>query len=290
MIAFLKKPYPYTERKRIFVIDVFIALFVFIFLYFFQPFGLNNLPSSEIFKNTLIYGLITFLICCFFRLVIPFLFPNYFDEDKWNVGRQILHITTVIVFIVISNYTYSLTQGFTNLSFSGFIWMLGPTISIGGIIVVALVLFEANRSLKKNLLAAQNMSAKIDLSKTKVNVEPILKKEVIHLPSEVESQNLDIEIKKLIYLTSVANYIECFYLNESGKIVSSKIRNRMKIVESIFDQESDFFRCHRAFIVNMNYVQSIDGNAKGYTLVLKNTDVLIPVARSKSSELRERFN
>ncbi len=225
----------------------------------------------------------------FFGFVLPKMFPGYYNEDRWIVKREIINITLLISSIAISNFLYIYYIGGSPFNLNAFLWMLVSTLSVGGIVVLGLVAVQTNRSLKRNLQAAQNMSSKIDTSESSSPPESKTAA-YIHLPSEIEKQSLDIPVTALIYLTSEANYIECHYLDEQSKPKSSKIRNRMKVIESIIVEQASFFRCHRAFIVNMDYVKSIEGNAKGYTLILKSSDVLIPVSRAKSSELKQRLS
>jgi DNA-binding LytR/AlgR family response regulator len=47
------------------------------------------------------------------------------------------------------------------------------------------------------------------------------------------------------------------------------------------------FRCHRAYIVNLDRVTNIGGNAQGYRLSLSNNPEVVPVSRAKGVQLQQ---
>lgn len=47
-------------------------------------------------------------------------------------------------------------------------------------------------------------------------------------------------------------------------------------------------RCHRSFIVNLDKVEKVTGNAQGYKLHLETPELVVPVAR-KYSEIVEKL-
>ena len=53
-------------------------------------------------------------------------------------------------------------------------------------------------------------------------------------------------------------------------------------------QIKSIVRCHRSFIVNLDKVIKVSGNAQGFKLHLEGTDFMVPVAR-KYSEIVHRF-
>jgi DNA-binding LytR/AlgR family response regulator len=51
-----------------------------------------------------------------------------------------------------------------------------------------------------------------------------------------------------------------------------------------------FYRCHRSYLVNLNYIRHISGNATGYKLHLEGVNDLIPVSRNLNNEIIEKIN
>jgi DNA-binding LytR/AlgR family response regulator len=60
-------------------------------------------------------------------------------------------------------------------------------------------------------------------------------------------------------------------------------------VEEALAPYPQFFRCHRAYIVNLAAVEHVSGNAQGYKLHLKDVAELIPVSRNLNSVLSSKL-
>jgi DNA-binding LytR/AlgR family response regulator len=57
----------------------------------------------------------------------------------------------------------------------------------------------------------------------------------------------------------------------------------------IVNPYSSFFRCHRAFIVNLDKIEQVEGNAQGYKIKLQGAENLIPVSRNLNREFSDRL-
>jgi len=72
-----------------------------------------------------------------------------------------------------------------------------------------------------------------------------------------------------------------------------KLLKRMTLKE--FEEQFKFFypyvfKVHRSYLVNLQTIESISGNAQGYVLRLKNfSEATIPVSRSKIQEFNRVF-
>lgn len=93
---------------------------------------------------------------------------------------------------------------------------------------------------------------------------------------------------ELVYIESASNYVK-IYFTRKGAITYSIIRMTMKAAAESVAAHPVFFRCHRAFIVNLNKVDRVEGNAQGYKLRLQDVDESIPVSRSLNREFTDRL-
>ena len=107
-LSFFKKPYPYEDsvKKRLFICLAF-GVFIGLFLFFFQPFGISETTHKHKELFVLGYGLVTFISLLFTMFFIPFLFKGYYFSEKWTTGREILHISITISIITVLNILYS---------------------------------------------------------------------------------------------------------------------------------------------------------------------------------------
>ena len=99
-----------------------------------------------------------------------------------------------------------------------------------------------------------------------------------------KNRRVRVFLEDIVYLESQANYT-IFYLKSGIAITNSRT---MGIFENILEHES-FFRVHRSFIVNLNYINqvSIIKNTSG-TIVLKNGKQVI-LSRRKIKPFLEEF-
>lgn len=88
-------------------------------------------------------------------------------------------------------------------------------------------------------------------------------------------------------MKSEGNYVEVFYRQNQEK-QKELIRNRLKAIEEQLPP-TDFFRCHKRFIINLQHIQKVEGNARNLELVSDNFEEKIPVSRSKSEMLQQLF-
>ena len=104
------------------------------------------------------------------------------------------------------------------------------------------------------------------------------------------SGNTTVEIPSdlIIYVESMANYADiCFLDNDEPRHKTLRITLK-QIMETIGDLPS-FVQCHRAFIVNLNFVIAMSNRTNGYQLQLFGTDKPIPVSRNNTAAVKEKL-
>ncbi len=91
MNAWFFKPYPFvTTTKQKLLMSLVFGKIVFLFLYIFKPFGISNLENNLV-SYTLGFGLITFIITLFNLFIFPFIFPKFFNPNKWIIRFFIMY-------------------------------------------------------------------------------------------------------------------------------------------------------------------------------------------------------
>ncbi|MEM6807015.1 MAG: LytTR family DNA-binding domain-containing protein, partial [Bacteroidota bacterium] len=113
--------------------------------------------------------------------------------------------------------------------------------------------------------------------------------EKIRLSSANKGQTFETKLDDLLYLEAMQNYVLVHHLVE-GKEEKEILRSTLSQVEAELPIE-DFYRSHRSFIVNLNQIEKVEGNAQGLKLFLKgNVPESIPVSRKKIKELKNRLS
>ena len=88
------------------------------------------------------------------------------------------------------------------------------------------------------------------------------------------------EIEDLLYIESADNYSSILFKKE-GKREKELLRSSLSRLETQIENPR-VVRCHRSYIVNLDHVISVTGNAQGYKLHLGDSGDTIPVARKYS--------
>lgn len=97
---------------------------------------------------------------------------------------------------------------------------------------------------------------------------------------------LEIASENILYIESVANYTEVCYLSEDC-VHKSTLRSTLKQVKEDIGAQDLIVQCHRGFLVNLNFVESI-GNIDGsMRLNLFYIDKKIPVSRTNKAEIKK---
>ncbi|OHX67814.1 LytR/AlgR family response regulator transcription factor [Flammeovirga pacifica] len=255
------------------------GLFVFIFLYTFQPFGISTV---SFYKPLFItgYGLITFFSVSFCFFILPLVFKSYFNKEKWTVKKTITFSLIVMLLISTVNWYYTATIGEEIFNgYHSFIKFIGITLSIGIFPTTVFILFLENILRSKNEENAQSITKNIH-SKNTVDTE---KENLISLNTDKKEYQYSVD--QFICAKSEGNYIEVFHIDNKNKLQKDVIRLSLKNTTNQLPSNHNIHQCHRSYIANFNHIEKVSGNARNYELHLQHTDFTIPVSRSFSKDL-----
>ncbi|MDC1068117.1 LytTR family DNA-binding domain-containing protein [Candidatus Kapabacteria bacterium] len=277
IIAKLNSPYPFENSisKRI-LTALYIGLFVFLFLYIFQPFNIN-LIEKNILNLTLGYGIVTSSVMILFDVIVVKILKAVFNEQKWTVGKNILWMITIVLLITYGNLFYSDYIRLIRISFNNFLTFSLYTSVIGLFPIGFITIITQSRLNSKFIKESKSITDSISPN---YSDETIIK-----FDSDNQNDNLELALSRILYIKSEANYVDVYY-DDNDVIKTSMIRSSLKSIE---DKNDAFFRCHRSFIVNMNKIFKVSGNAQGYKLHFNNTDTSIPVSRAKNCYIKSHF-
>ncbi|HEY0679785.1 MAG TPA: LytTR family DNA-binding domain-containing protein [Chitinophagaceae bacterium] len=293
LIGTFRQPFPYDAsiRSKLWM-AAFFGLFIFVFLMVFKPFELDRYPLQRLLVIALVYGSVTFTCVFLSTVLFPVCLPTSFTEDRWTTGKQILFTAGVIFFVGLMNYLVSPLIVETSLSFRTAVWFQGITTAIGLIPVTIFILVRQNTLLKKFSTQAEVIDKKL-LEKNELNENFALLDEKksankIRLNGDYQNESLEIYIDDLHFITSANNYIKVFH-RQNDKLVYSIIRSTLKKAEETLRDNDAFFKCHRAYIINLDKVVHVEGNAQGYKIRIDGHDELVPVSRNLNAEFSDKL-
>lgn len=251
---------------------------VFSFLYIFEPFSLSTF-NEYLFDYTLGIGLITFIGSLIVLILPPIFFKNYFNEDKWTIGRNLIYIgLCIIVNGTILWFFGQLFKQETHIEHINYFTFIYYTFLVSALPLIIFILFNEKSIRKKREETAKEIN---DLKSAKFNINNPLKN--ITFSSENNKESFTIEVEKLVYITSEGNYAS-FFIIKNNELKEKILRVTLTKIESFLKDYDFIIRCHKSYIINTKYVNRITGNARGYLLKCNILDFYIPVSRKFSKK------
>jgi LytTr DNA-binding domain len=273
MGSFFRRPYKDMDTgKGKFISLAVFGLFIFLFLFLFKPFGFNQFEPTRQFLISLGFGLITFFLLIVFKYLIE---PVVIGEN-WTIGKNILWNILIASSIGAANYLYMsmiFKMDFRLLYLLNSMW---TAILVGSIPVTIIYFVNYNKMYRKALKEAAIPEEKITWA------------EEITITAGYSKNEFRTNPRNIVYLCSNDNYVTIVTIKDNIHIKTT-IRGTLKSAEEELKKNSRFVRCHKCFIVNLDFVEKVTGNNQKMRIRLTPSGTEIPVARSKSDQVSRRI-
>jgi len=280
-ILFQKYPAPRPGLRNL-IIPVLSGLFVALFLIYFEPFNFNLYTDENKVFQLSFFGCITTIVSVLFLYVSPLLLPNLVSDKNWKVIHQIILTSLIVLVIATFNNIYS--NYINSVPFSWYLYwlMFSRTFVIGVLPIVCITFFDYHLKVKSNL----NLAANILKDKKELLKAPI---EVTHqILTDLKNETFSFIEDDFNYAIAEGNYTDICFLDENKL---KKVTHRVTLLsfETQLKEGTRLVRCHRSYLVNLNKVKNIYGNAQGLKLELINQSETIPVSRKYIPIVKQFF-
>gem|GEM_PF-6036801 len=94
-------------------------------------------------------------------------------------------------------------------------------------------------------------------------------------------KGIKVEVNKIFYLKAYQKYID-ICVEEGNGFGTNVVRTSLASAEASLSNFPFMYRCHKSYLVNLDKLDRISGNTKGFWFHLKNMDEPIPVSRSNN--------
>lgn len=279
---FLRQPYPYYFKgKNLWILACVIFGMSLGFNFFFEPFVVY-LPEHKVsfFWISMIHSLNAF----FCVLLVIGLNNIRVNEDKWTVGNEIVMISAVLLSIGISQFLVRdlIYANPENWTLRYFLEEIRNTFMVGVLFAVILVPLNYLRLIRAHLKTAQSFKNNYadNLTKQRIRSLPIV--------TQQKSDDFELNPDNFLFAKSEGNYLE-FFLENGEKAKKVLKRMTMKELENQLHSFPHFFKTHRSFLVNLQKVAQVKGNAQGYQLEIKSYPEAIPVSRGMIADFERKF-
>ena len=281
--TYINQPYPfyYEELKKVFLLLCFFAIASFLFTYLFDPFVVN------IDEHKIDY---LWIIALHSIMPIPVAFIYFFllkktvkNIENWTLGKEFLHLAVILLVIgfisfLIRDLIYTNSD---NWSFR-YLWEeIRNTFLVGILLLIIILPLNLHRLIIKH----SNDLKKISITQQYINDDNT----TVRIITPIKEENFELNIQPFLYAKVDGNYLEIFYDYSNTR---EKDLKRLTLKEFL-DQLKPYpfiFKTHRSYVVNLNAIETVSGNAQGYALYLKNySKRTIPVSRSKVEEFNQVY-
>lgn len=286
MLRFFARPLPLNHSTKIkWVITIAPSIFVFLFLFIFRPFGIFQYLTLPPIVAVCGYALITLLLGFLFSFVWEPLIKRLIDP-KWTMGMELLSMFIHISIIGLANHFFILSIYESDRSFNltmGEVLLqnLYFTYSIALFPVTFLIAYFELLSRSKYVLKSTELNS--------LSAEPSTFRS-LSINGASSENNVELNNRDFCFAKSSGNYVEYFSII-NGELKRELQRNTLSKVEEKFIPASfSTFRTHRSYLVNLEKVEGVTGNAQGYALDISGIEEKVPVSRNKITEFNHVMN
>ena len=272
---------PYPSLVSPWKVVVVPAAIIFLVLYLLQPFGIARIESGKLWV-TLGAACISAGVSSVFVWVLPRMFPRYYEERVWTLGKEVSGTLALLLCITVCVWFYvawlcGVMPG-VRLFFTVLLWVL----ILGAFPTVLFAMWNRNIRLARNLREATELNLRLSQKPETEETPP-----ATLVFSGGTKEMLEMDARSFLYAESEGNYVRLHYLShKDNRPVSKLLRLTMKQTEASVASAPFIVRCHRAFLVNLHQVSKVDGNSQGYRLRLEGCAEEVPVSRGYAKSVK----
>ena len=282
ILKYLSSPYPlFYQRWKVALISCGIVFFI---LLLFQQFGISAFSHNKL-GILLGYMVVTGLFLCIPVYLLPFLFPDFYEDELWTVGKHLLNNLFIFFFIAVGLWLYSDWIFGWGLRWDIFCSFLASTVVVGIFPTAFFVMLNRNRFLASHLQEAMEMNQYLQKAESIPNCNRMENGKEYIVFSGGTKELFELIASDLLYVEAEGNYVKIVY-RKNEKCTQKMLRATMKQVEEVSRPFSYIVKSHRAFLVNLCAVSKVSGNSQGYRLFLYDCEDSIPVSRAYSKEVK----
>lgn len=265
MKQLFNKKFPFDPSvKHHCIIALGLAIWVFIFLYFTEPFDVNEFRDDELLLYMSLYGLLAGSCYLIFLPIQNFIFKKH--QQNWYVKSELIFLFIYVTFNIIAArlfYLYAVVPGEPNP------YTLGYHLKS--------ILIPAFTTILPIIIFGRFAFGKYRNKKTEAKK--------IEIKGSGNYEGLRLLFSDLICIQSSDNYIEVFYKNGSS-LKKTLIRNKLSVIA---DEFPELLRTHRSYVINpYHFLQWKTEKSKLFVILFHHIEV--PVSKTYQNTVKNILN
>jgi hypothetical protein len=276
----LKQPLPLNLNIVNNIIgSITFGAFVFFFLIIFKPFGLQVLSGKALITVTSGYGLVT----TGYLTIHSFIMVTILHEKNWTVGKEILNTLIIIAMIGLCNYLYHSIYSSQTFILIKLIEFQLDTLVVSFLPISLITLLRKNILLKRHIKEAEEINRKANWKFSDNRND-----KVVVISAQNPRNDFSCNCSDILFFHALDNYVVIHFIKDSNHI-KEIIRTTLKKAKDDLNEYPNFFHCHKSYIVNLDKVIKVSGNAQGLKLHFDHVNEIIPVSRQLHQEFKHIF-
>lgn len=281
------------------------CIWVMLALALIQPFGIENMKEGR-----MLFILVETLLCFISVLISEIIATFVSGEAKsdcttlMSFARHIaignmINIPLLGAFLITYN-SWNDTGSISTYWFWGGSFTLYPFFEMSSyvaflsvFVVVGQYLHFRNSTLRRELDEIKAINRMLELRQEHLEEESNeddsdTEKDMIVITGQGQDAKLTVCPSKIIYVESMANYADICYIADN-ETKHTTLRITLKQIRETLEHVDCIVQCHRAFLVNINFVVAMTGRNPGYQLQLFGMEKQIPVSRSNTDAIKSKL-
>lgn len=291
------------------------SIYVLLLLALIQPFGIDTLKE----------GRILFILCetamAFISTLIAAGVVSYivsFRKDEQTTLKQFITTRTMSMLINVPLLAAMLLtfNGWFNLHDWTYFWFWDGHFTLYHVMVMSTYVFVIsvfiyifdffcyrNNKLQYELAEIRSINELLEKRQEKLQQESIDTKETqkaedvikpessptIKIVGQGQGSVLEVNPNNIIFVESMANYTHISYI-ANNETKHATLRITLKQVRETLENIDCIIQCHRAYLVNINFVASLNNRNSSYQLEIFGMDKPIPVSRANTEAIKTLLN
>ena len=279
------------------------GFFVLFFLALVQPFGINKLNEGRV-GYILMDSLLTFFSVLFSLLVTKVILGDY--EKRSSSLRSFLVHETVFYIVNIPVLAFLLLafdcwfamgcrgrKFYADEHFTLYNMLLMCVyVAVVTVFIFLRVFYEfRNDQLRRELDDVKAINALLEkrqevlFQEKEESGEEGEESVTVVIEGQGQGARLEVDPSNILYVESMANYADIYYISEN-ETRHITLRITLKQIKEILSDFGYIVQCHRAFLVNINFVVSMTARSPGYQLQLFGVEKQLPVSRANNDVIK----
>lgn len=258
----------YDTFKYKLILSFSTAIFFFLFIVFFLPFGVDNHNPNHQYTSDFFLEIFYFFIPLLgFSLLNEFIFRSIIFKVTsfkkiilWSIWT--LFLLSTVVFI-----TYNILGNWHDLRLSSYLEFLTQVPVVLLFPLVGVFFFFKIQSLQRHIEHVLTTKERV-----------LDENQLVEFRGQGSKDQIMLSLANFLYGKAQDNYVELYYLEKEQLkkfLIRSSLNNLSESINNLV-----IARCHRSYIVNLLNVTAVKGGNKGMTLNINPFDATVPVSRS----------